>query len=213
MSAKAIKMSKGQMVPIQLSEGIEDQDPSRSGADGELVSPDELPVSQQVETHTPVFPTVEENDLSSRDDHGSSLGQQNNSTNPLQQKSLPLGAKGNAAKISPAEDPRGESLAKFQATSEDAQNDMKQRETVEMVESKSLEQSDQLQMGTPSPFTTNESIIRFRGESSETVHSVVISLDHNKSLTLEHVHPIGKASLYKMIVEEAFKSSWRNVCP
>ena len=142
MSAKAIKKSKDQVVPLQLSEGLEDQGPTRSGADGELVSPTELPVSQQVEANTPVFPTVEKFDLSSRDDLGSSLGQQNKSTNPQQQKSLPLGAKGNAAKISPAEDPRGESLAKFQATSEDAQNDMQQRETVEMVESKSLEQSD-----------------------------------------------------------------------
>ena len=115
------KMSKGQVVPIQLSEDSEAKDQTRSGAADELVSSTELPVPQQVEAITPVFPAVEQADLSSRDDPGSSLGQQNQPTNLQHQNSLPFGAKGNAAKISPAADPRGESLAKFQTVSEDAQ--------------------------------------------------------------------------------------------
>ena len=53
------KMSKGQVVPIQLSEDSEAKDQARSGAADELVSSTELPVPQQVEAITPVFPAVE----------------------------------------------------------------------------------------------------------------------------------------------------------
>ena len=79
-----------------------------------------LPVPNPVEPIAPSIPEVEPgNKRSQRAALATTFGQQQ--TKPTQTKAiLPLGAKGNAAKISPAEDPRGESLAKFQATSEDA---------------------------------------------------------------------------------------------
>ena len=84
------------------------------------------------------FQVVESKDLSSRDDPGSSFGQQKSTNQPTASKSLPLGAKGNAAKIFSAAIPRGESLANFLADSGDAQSDMKQRGTLELVGSNKI---------------------------------------------------------------------------
>ena len=78
MASGAKRTSKSQVMPEQLLLEAGTQDlTTRSGAHDELVSSTELPVSKQVEATTPIFPVVEFKDLPSRDDHGSSPGQQN----------------------------------------------------------------------------------------------------------------------------------------
>ena len=144
MASGAKNTSKRRVTPLTSIE--EDDEPSnstRSGAFDELVSSMKLPVPLQVEAATPTFPVVESKDLSSRVDPGSTFGQQKPTNQPTASKSLPSGAKGNAAKIFSADVPRGESLAKFQTDSEDAQNDMKAKRTLVMVGSNSSGLSDQ----------------------------------------------------------------------
>ena len=81
-----------------------------------------LPVPKPVEPIAPSIPEVEPgNKRSHRAALATTLGLPK--TKPTQTKAiLPLGAKGNAAKIFPADDPRRESLANFGSTTGDAQN-------------------------------------------------------------------------------------------
>ena len=81
-----------------------------------------LPVPKPVEPIAPSIPEVEPgNKRSQRAALATTFGLQQ--TKPTQTKAiLPLGAKGNAAKIFPADDPRRESLANFGSTTGDAQN-------------------------------------------------------------------------------------------
>ena len=126
MASGAKNTSKSRVIPLTcIEEDDETGNSTRSGAFDELVSSTKLPVPLQVEAATPAFPVVESKDLSSRVDPGSTFGQQKPTNQPTASKSLPSGAKGNPAKIFSADVPRGESLAKFQTASEDAQNDMK----------------------------------------------------------------------------------------
>ena len=210
MASGAKRTSKSQVMPEQLLLEAGTQDlTTRSGARDEVVSSTELPVSKQVEATTPIFPVVEFKDLPSRDDHGSSPGQQNINNQPTATNSLPVRAKGNAAKILPAVDPRGKSLANFHTDSEDAQSDMKQRDTLDLVGSKFSRLSDQQFLTTPSPFSTDHSRIESRGGSNETVHTVVIKLGTTKTLVLEHLHPTHQTDRHNMAVKEEYKSSWQ----
>ena len=95
--------SKSRVIPLTGIEDDETRNSTRSGAFDELVSSMKLPVPLQVEAATPTFPVVESKDLSSRVDPGSTFGQQKPTNQPTASKSLPLGAKGNAAKIFSAE--------------------------------------------------------------------------------------------------------------
>ena len=99
--------SNGAEIQLQLIEDAEDKDQAAKEVVDDAKSSTDLPVPKQVETTTPTSPVVEEKDHSSRDDHGSPNGQQNQPTNQQQQKSSPFGAKEDAAKISTAADPRG----------------------------------------------------------------------------------------------------------
>lgn len=160
MASGAKNTSKRRVTPLtSIEEDAETSNSTRSGAFDELVSSMKLPVPLQVEAATPTFPVVESKDLSSRVDPGSTFGQQKPTNQPTASKSLPSGAQGNAAKIFSADVPRGESLAKFQTASEDAQNDMKAKRTLVMVGSNSSVLSDQQYLTTPSPFSAEQSRI------------------------------------------------------
>ena len=102
MASGAKDLSKRRVVPLQLEGGAEDKDTTAQEISDGVVPTANLPVPKQVEATTPTFPVVEVNDLSSRDDHGSPNGQQNQPTNQQQQQSSPSGAKKDAAKISTA---------------------------------------------------------------------------------------------------------------
>ena len=93
-----------------------------AGAADDTATSGLLPVPKPVEPKAPPIPGVEPgNKRSPRAALASTFGQQLNK--PTQTKALlPLGAKGNAAKIFPADDPRRESLANFGSTTGDAQN-------------------------------------------------------------------------------------------
>ena len=80
-----------------------------------------LPVPKLVEPNAPSFPEVEPKQRPSRAAEESSTGPPNKTKTNLKANPIPSG-KGNAAKIYPADVPRGESLANFGSTTGDAQN-------------------------------------------------------------------------------------------
>ena len=213
MASGAKDPSNGVEIPLQLIEDAEGKDQPALETVDDAVSSTDLLVPQQVEESTPTSPVVEEKDRSSRDDHGSSNGLQNQPTNQQQQKSSPLGAKEDAAKIFTAASPRGESLAKFQTDSGDAQDDQKNERILETVEQKSPKQSDQLQKGTPMSSGSDEFVIVTPEANNNNVHRVEIAIGHNrrpaqKHLTLEEIHP-AESEMHKMTVKEEFKSRWQ----
>ena len=84
MSSGAKDPSNGVEIPLQPIEDAEGKDQPALEIVDDAVSPTDLLVSQQVEESTPTSPVVEEKDHSSRDDHGSPNGLQNQSTNQQQ---------------------------------------------------------------------------------------------------------------------------------
>ena len=92
-------------------QGVREQ----AGAAGDMATSELLPVPKPVEPTAPSIPEVEPgNKRSPRAALASTLGLQKQK--PTQTTAIPpLGAKGNARKFFPADDPRGESLANFES--------------------------------------------------------------------------------------------------
>ena len=137
---------------------------ANAGAADDTATSGLLPVPKPVEPKAPSIPEVEPgNKRSPRAALASTFGQQLNKPTPTKAL-LPLGAKGNAAKIFPADVPRGELLAKFGSTTGDAQNDGHQQQFADKSSAGgSVVQhggnSDQI-FTPPSPFTSDASGIK-----------------------------------------------------
>ena len=113
------------------SEGVYEN----AGAADDTATSGLLPVPKPVEPIAPSIPEVEPGiKRSQRAALATTIGLPK--PKPTQNKAIPpLGAKGNAAKIYPADVPRGESLANFGSTTEDAQDYDQQQQFANKSES------------------------------------------------------------------------------
>ena len=182
------------------------------GAAGDTKTPRLLPVPTLVEPFAPSIPEVEPfNKHSPRVASGLTTGQQTNK--PTQTKVFPpLGAKGNAAKIYPAEGPRGKSLPKFGQTTGDAQEFAQQHEFMNTCDSsdgvvKHGGTSDQIFTPQSSPFSADASKITHHAEERK-VHSVTIKINDAQEIMLKYAHPGNDKDVYKMTKDEDFRLTW-----